>query len=67
MRKLTRADRRRIRMLKFKKRCKNLGLEPDTKIYHAYLSHGKPCSCWACRHEKYKRTADEPPFLNEED
>ena len=33
-----------------RKRVKNYG-----KYFHALKSSGKPCSCWACRNEKYSR------------
>jgi hypothetical protein len=29
--------------------------DTDSGKYYAYKSHGSPCSCWACRGEKFKR------------
>lgn len=51
--------RQEIKMLKYKKRLKNLGLmdlNDDNKAnLYALRSHGKPCSCGLCRNEKYSR------------
>ena len=36
-----------------KKRCDVLGL--DFKQHYCYKAQGKPCSCWMCTPEKFKR------------
>lgn len=45
--------RNELARLKKNKRCKLFGVDPNRG--HVYKNHGKPCSCWACRNEKYKR------------
>ncbi|AMR34152.1 hypothetical protein A0256_23225 [Mucilaginibacter sp. PAMC 26640] len=47
--------RQELKMLKFKKRMKNLGLVGKPGNFYAYRSHGKPCSCWMCSPYKYNR------------
>jgi len=45
-----------LKMLKYKKRLKQLGLkeaQPNSN-FTAYRSHGSPCSCWYCRDKKYR-------------
>jgi hypothetical protein len=47
--------RHELKMLKYKKRLKQLGLQQTANAnYTAYRSHGSPCSCWACRGTKYR-------------
>lgn len=50
---MNKARRHELKMLHFKRRIKNLGLNDD-KLF-AYRSHGKPCSCSFCRDEKFNR------------
>lgn len=53
---MNKARRHELKMLKYKKRLKQLSLTPGVnKNYHAYRSHGKPCSCYVCSHSKYNR------------
>lgn len=47
---------------KFKKRLRNYKINPTEmldadkdSVWHALKTSGKPCSCWLCRDEKYKR------------
>ncbi|MDQ3020082.1 MAG: hypothetical protein M3R36_05880 [Bacteroidota bacterium] len=44
-----------LTMLKYKKRLNQLGFKEGEGKFYAYRSHGKPCSCWLCRNEKYKK------------
>lgn len=53
---MNKARRHELKMLKYKKRLNQLGLtEGENKNFHAYRSHGAPCSCFMCSHSKYKR------------
>ena len=45
--------RNEITKLKHKKRCENLGVEPENN--YCYKAQGKPCSCFLCSNKKYKR------------
>jgi hypothetical protein len=63
---MDKARRHELKMLKFKKRLKQLGLSSGKGNLYSFRSHGKPCSCWLCRNEKYKRSmADVNAILNE--
>jgi len=44
-----------LKMLKFKKRLKQLCLKDKEGAFYAYRSHGSPCSCYMCSPYKYKR------------
>ena len=48
--------RQELKMLKYKKRLKRLGLENKPGKYYAFRNHSCPCSCYACSNEKYKRS-----------
>ncbi len=49
--------RQELKQLKFKKRLKNLGLkQKKPKDFICYKDQGKPCSCWMCAGDKYKRS-----------
>ncbi len=53
---MNKRERFRIKMLKYKKRLKVLGInEVEYENLYAYRSHGKPCSCFLCRSGKHKR------------
>jgi hypothetical protein len=53
---MNKARRHELKMLKYKKRLKQLGLkESPTSNLFAYRSHGAPCSCGICSYNKYKR------------
>lgn len=53
---MNKARRHELKMLKYKKRLKQLGLkEGDRCNFNAYRSHGKPCSCSVCKSPKYNR------------
>lgn len=47
--------RHELKMLKYKRRLKNLRIVDGTGNYYAYRSHGKPCSCGMCSYLKYDR------------
>ena len=54
---MNKARRHELKMLKYKKRLKQLRLDdtqPNTKFY-CYRSHGQPCSCMFCSPKKYSR------------
>jgi len=53
---MNKGRRHELKMLKYKRRLKLYGLKeaPNANL-HAFRSHGAPCSCWACKGEKYKR------------
>ncbi len=53
--KLNKRERFRIKMLKYKKRLKVLGLNEKEGNYYSYRSHGRPCSCWLCKGERFSR------------
>lgn len=53
---MNKARRHELKMLKYKKRLKQLRLkEGVNKNYFAYRSHSCPCSCFMCSHSKYNR------------
>jgi hypothetical protein len=56
---MNKGRRHEIKMLKYKKRLAQLKikenpLSPVPANYHAFRSHGKPCSCFFCRGLKYR-------------
>lgn len=52
--------------LQYKKRIEKYGLQDYPKEHlFAYKSHGKPCSCWACRGEKYDRAKSKQNEIKE--
>lgn len=54
---MNKARRNELKMLKFKKRLKKWGLkgnEPNSN-FHAFRSHGAPCSCSLCSPYKYRK------------
>lgn len=51
---MNKARRQELAKLKQKQRLKNYGLEDDGK-QHVFKSTGKPCSCFLCKGERYKR------------
>ncbi len=53
---MNKARRHELKMLKLKKRLTQLSLLGKVGKFYAYRSHGKPCSCWLCRNEKYQRS-----------
>lgn len=53
---MNKGRRNELKKLKFKKRLKQLGLKEGEGNFHAYKSHGKPCSCGVCKKPKYKRS-----------
>jgi len=52
---MNKAERHRIKMKKFKRRLKLYGLLYSDGNFYSLRSHGKPCSCFFCRGEKYNR------------
>jgi hypothetical protein len=51
---MNKARRHELKMLKYRKRLKNYKLKESDNA-HAFRSHGSPCSCWACKDEKFSR------------
>ncbi len=54
----------RIKMLKYKKRVRTLGLDEREGNFYAYRSHGKPCSCFVCSSEKFSRKIKHKNTIN---
>jgi hypothetical protein len=53
---MNKARRHELKMLKYKKRLKQLGFKESAKSnLFAYRSHGTPCSCYMCSPYKYNR------------
>lgn len=52
---MDKARRHELKMLKYKKRINQLGLNNPDGNFYAYRSHGKPCSCFMCSPYKYER------------
>lgn len=50
---MNKAERHRRKMLKYKKRLKNMGIEGEQ---HCYRSTGRPCSCAMC--DPHKATSE---------
>lgn len=50
--------RHELKMLKYKKRLKQLSLKDGEGNFYAYRSHGQPCSCFVCSHSKYNRAKE---------
>jgi CRISPR/Cas system-associated protein Cas10 (large subunit of type III CRISPR-Cas system) len=56
--------RTELTQLKFKKRLKkHLIKKEDAKNNYALKSHGMPCSCSVCSHNKFKRSKIKINFL----
>ena len=55
--KSSKGRRNELTKLKYKKRLKQLGFKEGEGKFYSYRSHGKPCSCFLCRNEKYKRNS----------
>ena len=53
---MNKGERNQITQRKFKKRLDQLGLKKEDGNMYAFKSHGAPCSCYLCSHNKYKRT-----------
>lgn len=60
---MNKARRHELKMLKYKKRLRNLNLKEDEGKLYSYRSHGAPCSCFVCSHSKYNRAKDETEFI----
>jgi hypothetical protein len=52
---MNKARRFEIKMTKFKKRLKVLGLLYKEGNFHCYRTSGSPCSCYMCSPYKFKR------------
>jgi hypothetical protein len=52
---MNKGRRHEVKMLRYKKRLDNLGLKEGEGKFFSFRSHGKPCSCFACRNQKYDR------------
>lgn len=46
---MNKGRRHELKMLKYKKRLKQLGLKEGEGKFYAYRSHGAPCSCMVCQ------------------
>lgn len=44
-----------LKMLKFKKRLKQLGLTTKEGNFNCYRTTGQPCSCYMCSPYKFSR------------
>lgn len=53
---MNKAERHQKKMVKFKKRLKQMGLTNVIGNFHSLRSHGKPCSCHLCKSPKYRNT-----------
>ncbi|MGC4130357.1 MAG: hypothetical protein QM564_12570 [Bergeyella sp.] len=55
---INKGRRNELTLLKFKKRLTRIGLweKINDERYHlfAYKSHGKPCSCYMCKADKFR-------------
>lgn len=47
---MNKSERHRVKMLRYKRRLKNLGLKGE---HHCYRTTGNPCSCLACDPHKH--------------
>jgi len=57
-----------LKMLHYKRRLKKYGIKDDSAGNHyAFRSHGKPCSCWVCRSDKYNRAGEKQKYIRELD
>ena len=55
---MDKGSRTLLTKLKFKKRLRKMNLlGPGGRVdgFYCYKNQGKPCSCFMCRHQKYKR------------
>ena len=53
---VNKGQRTQIEQRKFAQRLSNLGIPwEDRHKAFAFKSSGRPCSCWACKRERYKR------------
>lgn len=52
---MNKAMRHQVKMRKFKKRLVVLNLHKEEGSFHAYITSGKPCSCFMCSPLKYNR------------
>ncbi len=63
---MDKARRTELSKLKQKKRGKIFNIEGD--IPHVFKNHGKPCSCFVCRDEKFRDTKrSKTKIINQED
>jgi len=62
---MNKGRRHELKMLKYKKRLKQLSLteSPNANLY-AYRSHGQPCSCYMCSGLKYNRAKEKAAARN---
>ena len=54
---MNKGRRQELKRLKFKKRLKIIGVNINDikgREYCSFRNHGKPCSCWVCRDEKFR-------------
>lgn len=61
---MNKGRRHELKMLKYKKRLNQIGLKPSSGT-HAFRSHGKPCSCFVCRDQKYRESRQKYKVIDE--
>lgn len=55
--------RQELKMLKYKRRLKNLSLKDGEGKFYAFRSHGAPCSCLVCSHSKFNRAKEKQSVI----
>lgn len=55
---MNKARRHELKMLKFKKRLKQLNLVNKPGKFYAFRSHGAPCSCTTCSPGNHNLTGE---------
>jgi len=56
MKHINKGRRQELKNLEFLKRLDKYGLKGKEGNFHAFRSHGSPCSCSMCRDKKYRDT-----------
>lgn len=62
---MNKQERKLRGLTKFKKRLANLNLINEVGNFHAFKSHGKPCSCYVCSTHKFKHNGVRKKELQE--
>lgn len=58
---MNKARRHELKMLKYKKRLKQLNLKAGEGRFNCFRTTGKPCSCAVCSPYKYDRAKTHKP------
>jgi hypothetical protein len=61
---MNKGRRNELTRLKFQRRLKLYGVKEGEGNFFGFQSHGKPCSCYLCRNEKFNRAKDKINILN---